>query len=94
VRLDLRSGRVTGAGGVGIGVDVMALDPSVHRLYVGSESGIVSVYDVANGGLTRVAQAFLAPHAHVVAVDPATHRVYVPLQDVGGKPLMRVMEPG
>jgi DNA-binding beta-propeller fold protein YncE len=93
VRLDLRSGSVTGSGGVGIGVDVLALDPGLHRLYVASESGIVSVYDVADGGLKRVAQAFLALNAHVVAVDIATHRVYFPLQNVSGKPMLRVMEP-
>lgn len=93
VRLNLRSGRVSGSGGVGLGVDVLALDAGLHRLYVASESGVVSVYDVADGGLKRVAQGFLYVHAHVVAVDPATHRLYFPLQDVGGKPVMRVMLP-
>jgi DNA-binding beta-propeller fold protein YncE len=93
VRLDLRSGRVMGSGGVGVGVDVLALDGALHRLYAASESGIVSVYDVTDGGLRRMAQGFLAPNAHVVAVDPTTHRVYFPLQNVGGKPVMRVMEP-
>lgn len=93
VRVDLRTGRVTGSGGVGIGVDVLAVDPARHQLYVASESGVVSVYDTRKGGLTRVAQAFLALHAHVVAVDPATHHVYFPLDNVGGKPDMRVMEP-
>lgn len=92
VRLDLRSGRVVGAAAAGIGLDVMALDPGLRLLYVGSESGIVTVYDVAHGALRRVAQAFLALHAHVVAVDPVTHRVFFPLQDVGGKPVLRVME--
>ncbi len=93
VRLDLRTGRVTGSGGVGIGVDVLADDRARHLLYVASESGVVSVYDTRKGGLTRIAQALLALNAHVVAVDPATHRVYFPLQNVGGKPFMRVMEP-
>lgn len=93
VRLDLRTGTVTGSGGVGIGVDVLALDPGLHRLYVASESGIVSTYDVAGTGLRRTAQAFLYANAHVVLVNAMTHRVYFPLQDVGGKPMMRVMEP-
>jgi DNA-binding beta-propeller fold protein YncE len=93
VRLDLRSGKVTGSGGAGIGVDVLALDGALHRLYVASESGVVSVYDVAGGEFRRTAQAFLHVNAHVVAVDPGTHRVYFPLQNVGGKPVMRVMEP-
>nr|MDQ6926335.1 hypothetical protein [Candidatus Eremiobacteraeota bacterium] len=39
VRLDLRTGNVEGSGGAGIGVDVLALDPGLHRLYVASESG-------------------------------------------------------
>ncbi len=93
VRLDLRTGRVVASGAVGVGVDVLALDTVPHRLYVASESGIASVYDVSGGSLRRVAQAFVAPNAHVVAVDPATHRVYFPLRDVGGRPVMRVMEP-
>jgi DNA-binding beta-propeller fold protein YncE len=92
VRLDLLTGRVTASGGAGIGVDVLALDERLHRLYAGSESGIVSVYDVAAGRFERIAQAFVALHAHVVAVDQATHRVYLPLQDVGGKPVLRIFE--
>jgi hypothetical protein len=28
-----------------------------------------------------------------VAVDPATHRVYLPLADVGGHPMLRVIAP-
>jgi DNA-binding beta-propeller fold protein YncE len=93
VRLDLSTGHVTASGGVGIGIDVLALDPGLHRLYAGSESGVVSVYDVTAGRFDRIAQAFLAVHAHVVAVDTKTHRVYFPLQSVAGKPAMRVMEP-
>jgi DNA-binding beta-propeller fold protein YncE len=93
VRLNLITGEVEGSSGVGIGVDVLALDPGLHRLYVASESGVVSVHDVSGKRLHRTAQAFLHPNAHVVAVDPATHRVYFPLQNVDGKPVMRVMEP-
>jgi DNA-binding beta-propeller fold protein YncE len=93
IRLDLITGNVEGSGGTGIGVDVLALDPGLHRLYVASESGVVSVYDVAGRRLRRVAQAFVHLNAHVVAVDATTHRVYFPLQNVGGRPVMRVMEP-
>jgi DNA-binding beta-propeller fold protein YncE len=93
VRLELPTARVTGSGAVGVGVDVLALDPGLHRLYAASESGVVSVYDVGEGALRRIAQAFLHLNAHVVAVDPSTHRVYFPLQNVAGKPVLRVMEP-
>ena len=93
VRLDLRTGKVDGSGSTGIGVDVLALDPGLHQLYAASESGVVSVYDVGNRRFHRVAQAFVHLNAHVVAVDASTHRVYVPLQNVDGRPVMRVMEP-
>ena len=73
--------------------NVYALDPGLHRLYAASESGIVSVYDVTGRRFHRIAQAFVHLNAHVVAVDPATHRVYFPLQNAGGRPVMRVMEP-
>ncbi|MFN2461221.1 MAG: YncE family protein [Candidatus Velthaea sp.] len=93
VRLDLHSAHVTGSGAAGVGIDVLALDAAHHRLYVASESGVVSLYDVGDGALRRIAQGFLALHAHVVAVDPTTHRVYFPLENAGGAPVLRVMEP-
>jgi hypothetical protein len=92
LRLDLRSGKVVASGPAGIGVDVLALDPGLHRVYAASESGIVSVYDVRDGRFERIAQGLLHLNAHVVAVDPASHRVYFPLQNVGGKPVLRIMD--
>jgi hypothetical protein len=35
--------------------------------------------------------ALSMPNAHSVSVDPTTHLVYFPLQDVGGRPRLRVM---
>ena len=36
---------------------------------------------------------YRAPHSHSVAVDPATHRVYLPIQDIDGKSVLRIMKP-
>ena len=41
-------------------------------------------------GATHRAFGFFAANAHTVAVDSRTHRVYWPLQDVGGKPVLRI----
>jgi hypothetical protein len=71
----------------------MAYDPGPHRLYVASESGVVTIFELRASVLAKIGQAELAAHAHSVAVDPATHRVYFPLQDVRGHPTLRVMEP-
>jgi DNA-binding beta-propeller fold protein YncE len=93
VEFDLRSHRVIGKNSVGDGPDVLAIDPLLHRLYVASESGVVSIFDISGSGLRPLAQDLFAPHAHVVAVDPATHEVYFPLENVAGRPVLRIAAP-
>jgi len=39
------------------------------------------------------AQGFVHAGAHVVAVDRLTRRAYFPLENVGGRPMLRTMEP-
>jgi DNA-binding beta-propeller fold protein YncE len=93
VAFDLRAKRVTARAGVGMGVDVLAVDPGLGRLYVASESGVVSVFNVSGGRFEELSQSEIAPNAHVVAVDPKTHLVYLPLRSIGGRPTLRIMEP-
>jgi DNA-binding beta-propeller fold protein YncE len=73
-------------------IDVLAIDVGLGRLYAAAETGTVAVFrttpDVAEMG-----RGTLAPNAHSVAVDPNTHRVYFPLENVNGKPVLRVMAP-
>ncbi len=73
--------------------DVLAFDTGLGRLYVSAESGTVTIFEVRGRGLEKVAQGFYAKGAHTVAVDSRTHRVYFPLEDVGGKPTLRVAAP-
>jgi DNA-binding beta-propeller fold protein YncE len=91
--VDLTSNRQGETTPVGKTPDVLAYDPGLHRLYVASESGIVSVFELRGPALEKLGEAKLAAHAHSVAVDPATHRVYFPLQDVRGHPTLRIMRP-
>jgi DNA-binding beta-propeller fold protein YncE len=94
--VDLRTMRTTATLETADDPDVLALDPGLGRLYVGCEAGAVSIFEerLAGGTITLVPLGeYRAPHAHSVAVDPATHRVYVPLQDVNGKPTLRILEP-
>ena len=54
---------------------------------------MVAVFAVAaDRSVTEMGRGFLGPNAHTVAVDPATHRVYFPLENVGGHPVLRVMD--
>jgi DNA-binding beta-propeller fold protein YncE len=93
--VDLRTMRTTATLRTADDPDVLALDPILGRVYVGCEGGAVSVFEERFSGqqasLAPLGE-YRAPHAHSVAVDPATHRVYLPLQDVNGKPTLRILE--
>lgn len=91
--LDLQTHQSAGTFDTGDTPDVLAFDTGLHRLYVASESGIITVFDEQERTLHEKASAKLADHAHAVAVDQATHRVYFPLQDINGHPVLRVMTP-
>ncbi len=90
--VDLRTMKVIGRQTVGREPDVLAFDPEWRRLYVGAESGSVTVLEERGDTLVRVGFLRL-PEAHSVSVDPTTHFVYLPLAHRGGRPLLRVLRP-
>jgi DNA-binding beta-propeller fold protein YncE len=77
---------------VGDDPDVLAYDAGLKLLYVSAESGTVSVFREVGQNLQPVGHCNM-PHAHTVSVDPKTHLVYFPLENVGGKPVLRIMKP-
>ena len=93
VVFDLQTKKATSTLAVGADPDVLALDVGLHRLYVSAESGNIAIFDEQDRGLKEVFRGFFAANAHTVAVDPRTHRVYWPLQNVGGKPVLRITAP-
>lgn len=93
VVFDLDSKSATAIHTVGSDPDVLSFDRGFARLYVSSESGVISVFDERGRNLEKVGEGLLAPNAHSVAVDSRTHRVYFPLQNVGGKPVLRIALP-
>ncbi len=88
--IDLQTMRVLGTEPIGSVPDVLAFDPAWQRLYVGSESGVVSVFTELGASLQLDGEVTM-PHAHTVAADPRTHLVYFPLQDLAGQPVLRIM---
>jgi len=88
--VDLKTMRVTGSHPVGGDPDVLAFDPGLERLYVASESGVVSVFHEQQGALAPIG-SYYAPGAHSVSVDPGSHRVYLPLMNLGGRPVLRIL---
>jgi len=88
--LDLRTKRIVHIYRVGAEPDVLAMDPGRHRLFVASESGVIAAFDVHDDALVPL-PSYRAPRAHSVAVDPATHLVYAPLENAGGRPVLRIL---
>jgi DNA-binding beta-propeller fold protein YncE len=88
--VDLVSMKVISSQSVGNNPDLMALDNGWHYLYVASESGVVSVFDVHGRAFKKLNEGFVAPGAHTIAVDQETHYLYLPLADVGGVPVLRI----
>jgi len=94
VVVDLDARRQTTTRPLPVGIDVLAFDPDLRRLYAASENGTVVAFEVAaDRSASELGRGFLAPNAHSVAVDPKTHRVYFPLENVGGRLMLRVMAP-
>ena len=90
--VDLRTMRVVAHYTVGDSPDVLAWDAGWQRLYVASEGGVLSEFQL-EGHTLKLLGALRIPHAHTVAVDPVTHRVYLPLENIDGKPVLRILTP-
>jgi DNA-binding beta-propeller fold protein YncE len=90
--VDLRTMKVVQSLVVADGPDVLAWDAAWRRLYVASESGELSAFWLDDRTLRPIGQ-LRAPHAHTVSVDPRTHLVYLPLENVNGHPVLRILEP-
>ena len=93
VVFDLETKKGTATLSVGADPDVLAFDPGLHRIYVSAESGVIAIFDERDRGLQKVGEGMFAPNAHSVAVDPSTHRIYFPLQNMNGKPVLRIAAP-
>jgi DNA-binding beta-propeller fold protein YncE len=93
--VDLISGKVLRSEPIAHDPDVLSADSDLKRLYIASESGALSTFDISDAVAPRkLNDVFIAEGAHSVAADPRTHRIYLPLPDVGGRALLRILEPG
>ncbi|MFO0617894.1 MAG: hypothetical protein U0414_35215 [Polyangiaceae bacterium] len=93
-RVDLDGAHEVVTAKVGLGPDVLALDPELGWLYVAAESGDLTVFDLSAAGLAPIDREHPDDHAHSVAVDPASHRVFFPLPTgSSGTPVLRIMKP-
>ena len=90
--VDLANMKVLRTYPVGDDPDVLSFDPGLKQLYVSAESGNVWLYREKGRDLEAVGHFFM-PRAHTVCADPKTHLVYFPLENIEGRPILRIMEP-
>ncbi len=92
--VNLISREVVGNLPLGHDPDVLADDAGLKRLYVAGESGMLSVFDVADPAHPRkLGDVMAGANAHSLAVDPVSHMIYLPLRDLNGKAGMRILAP-
>jgi len=91
--VDLGSGTPVPSLDVGAAPDLLAMDLALHRLYVASESGVLTVVDTSGAEPAVLTRGFAGPDAHSVAIDPNSHSVFLPLTGVGGHSVLRILAP-
>lgn len=91
--VDLESFGVTQVLSTGEDPDVLAFDPGLSRLYVATESGVVSIFHLNDRVLEHLEDLVVAPRAHTISVDAETHEVFLPLENLNGRPVLRIMKP-
>jgi DNA-binding beta-propeller fold protein YncE len=89
--IDLKTRRLRDTQTVGSGPDVLAEDVAASEVIVAAESGVVEVFGIGRDDVLEKIGQFMAPNAHIVAVDPDQHVIYLPLKNLSGKPVLRIM---
>jgi YVTN family beta-propeller protein len=90
---DLSALKVMASYPTGEGPDVLAFDESLKLLYVASESGVLALFGSDGRSLRELARWKFAPRAHSVAVDSEMHEAYFPLENINGRPILRITRP-
>jgi hypothetical protein len=70
--------------------DILALDRSLHLLYVACGAGI-SLFKEEGRTLQWLGNYTFGTNTHTIAVNEETHEVYLPLIRVGNRPVLRIM---
>ena len=92
--VDLASAKITDNQPVAHDPDVLAIDPGLNRLYVASESGSLSTFDIVDPAKPKaLGDVFVGNSAHAVAVDTDTHILFFALADMGGQMVLRELAP-
>ena len=77
VMMSQEDGHIMAAADIPQGVDEIAYDAELGRVYCASGQGKISVHKVEPSRLTSLGETPSSPGAHSIAVDPKTHTVWI-----------------
>jgi DNA-binding beta-propeller fold protein YncE len=81
VVLDAKTGKVTASAKIAPGVDQIAFDAELRRVYCASSSGVISVVQITDDGAASLGDVKTAKGAKTLTVDPQTHAVWTAYAD-------------
>jgi len=74
------------------GIDVIAFDPGLGRLYAACYSGAISVIQEDDSAhFRKLEDHAVQAKVHSLAVDAETHKVYAPEQEENGQPVSKMI---
>lgn len=91
--MDSNTGKVLNSVNIASGVDQIAFDPGLKRVYCASRSGVLSVLEETADGAVSLGDVKTAPGAKTVTVDPKTHSVWVAYADKEKSYVLRLNVP-
>ena len=91
--IDSMSGNVITSVNVAPGIDQIAFDPELKRVYCASRTGVISVVEETAQGAAPLGDVKTAPGAKTIAVDPKTHAVWVAYADKEKSYVLRLNVP-
>lgn len=92
VVIDMKTGRVTGSVDIEKGVDQIAYDAAIQRIYCACK-GAISVVQVTDDGAKLVANVPAPKGAHTIAVHAADHSVWTCYFDTENSYLLKLVPP-
>ncbi len=88
--LDAKTGAVTASAKIAPGVDQIAFDPELRRVYCASSTGVISVVQITDAGATALGDVKTGNGAKTLAVDPQTHAVWTAYADANGAYVLKL----
>lgn len=85
--LDVRSSKIMTNLKIGYGVDGVAYDPELKRIYTSNGDGTLTIVQKENKSTFKILENFPTQKgARTIALNPKTHRIYLPVAEYEAAP--------